>query len=77
MCTALMPPAVNPIAVNKYIISYHIISNLIYVAIEAWNQEMNEKFEWTHQRNAHMYTGRHIENMAVFQVYTKEHPSTK
>jgi len=25
MCTVLLPPGVNPIAVNKYIISYHII----------------------------------------------------
>ena len=25
MCTVLLPPAVNPIAFNKYIISYHII----------------------------------------------------
>jgi len=24
MCTALLPPGDNPIAVNKYIISYHI-----------------------------------------------------
>jgi hypothetical protein len=24
MCTVLLPPGVNPIAVNKYIISYHI-----------------------------------------------------
>ena len=23
MCTVLLPPGVNPIAVNKYIISYH------------------------------------------------------
>jgi hypothetical protein len=26
MCTVLLPPGVNPIAVNKYIISHHIIS---------------------------------------------------
>ena len=26
MCTVLLPPGVNPIAVNKYI-SYHIISH--------------------------------------------------
>ena len=26
MCTALLPPGVNPIAGNKYIISYHINS---------------------------------------------------
>jgi hypothetical protein len=25
MCTVLLPPGGNPIAVNKYIISYHII----------------------------------------------------
>jgi len=25
MCTVPLPPAVSPIAVNKYIISYHII----------------------------------------------------
>jgi len=25
MCTVLLPPGVNPIAVNKYVISYHII----------------------------------------------------
>ena len=24
MCTVLLPPGVNPIAVNKYIISYHV-----------------------------------------------------
>jgi len=24
MCTVLLPPGVNPIAVNKYTISYHI-----------------------------------------------------
>jgi len=27
MYTVLLPPSVNPIAVDKYIISYHIISN--------------------------------------------------
>jgi len=27
MCTVLLPPGDNPIAVNKYIISYHIINN--------------------------------------------------
>jgi len=26
MCAVLLPPGDNPIAVNKYIISYHIIS---------------------------------------------------
>ena len=26
MCTVLLPPGDNPIAVNKYIVSYHIIS---------------------------------------------------
>ena len=26
MCTVLLPPCGNPIAVDKYIISYHIIS---------------------------------------------------
>jgi len=26
MCTVLLPPGVDPTAVNKYIISYHIIS---------------------------------------------------
>jgi hypothetical protein len=24
MCTVLLPPGVNPIAVNKYMISYHV-----------------------------------------------------
>jgi hypothetical protein len=28
MCTVLLPPGVNPAAVNKYIISYHIVSYL-------------------------------------------------
>ena len=28
MCTVLLPPGVNPTAVNKYIIPYHIISYL-------------------------------------------------
>jgi hypothetical protein len=26
MCTVLLPPGVNPIAFNNYIMSYHIIS---------------------------------------------------
>ena len=30
MCTALLPPAVNPIAVNKYIISYLVIIMAAY-----------------------------------------------
>jgi len=30
MCTVLLPPGVNPIAVNKYIISYHITSEAQY-----------------------------------------------
>jgi hypothetical protein len=29
MCTVLLPPGVNPIAVNKYIISYHISYHII------------------------------------------------
>jgi len=52
------------------ILSYHIISYLIYTAVEAWNQELIEKFQWTHQRNAHTCTRRYVENMAVFQVST-------
>jgi len=27
MCTVLLPPGDNPIAVNKYIISYHMVWN--------------------------------------------------
>jgi hypothetical protein len=30
MCTVLLPPVVNPIVVNKYIILYHI-NNIIYI----------------------------------------------
>jgi hypothetical protein len=30
MCTVLLPPGVNAIAVNKYIISYHIIYHISY-----------------------------------------------
>jgi hypothetical protein len=33
MCTALLPPGVNPIAVNKYIISYLIVS-IVKVSIK-------------------------------------------
>ena len=39
MCTVLLPPAVNPVAVNKYIsyrISYHIISNVICYSQGRW-----------------------------------------
>jgi len=28
MCTVLLPPGVNPIAVNKYIVSYHYIKEV-------------------------------------------------
>jgi hypothetical protein len=31
MCTVLLPPGDNPIAVNKYIISYHIIKNVAFL----------------------------------------------
>jgi hypothetical protein len=45
MCTVLLPPGDNPIAVNKYhIISYHIIFNLWkqreYMAPKYWNGDM-------------------------------------
>jgi hypothetical protein len=79
MCTLLLPPGVNTIAGNKniisyhnisYIISYQIISNLIYTAVKAWNQELIEKFQWTHQHIAHTYTRRSVENMSVFRVST-------
>ena len=30
MCTVLLPPGVNPIAVNKYIV-YHIVDNVSYI----------------------------------------------
>jgi len=29
MCTVLLPPGVNPIAVNKYTMSYHINSSML------------------------------------------------
>ena len=29
MCTVLLPPGDNPIAVNKYIISYHVMGHII------------------------------------------------
>ena len=32
MCTVLLPPGDNPIAVNKYIISYHIISKRRHIS---------------------------------------------
>ena len=32
MCTVLLPPGVNPIAVNKYIV-YHIMYHIIYLSI--------------------------------------------
>ena len=31
MCTVLLPPGVNPTAVNKFIISYHIKSYIIFL----------------------------------------------
>jgi len=30
-CTVLLPPGVNPVAVNKYIISYHLSYHLSYI----------------------------------------------
>jgi len=30
MCTVLLPPGVDPIAVNKYIISYQDVDSLMY-----------------------------------------------
>jgi len=42
MCTVLLPPGVNPIAVNKYIISY---TNLSYQwagwNFEKWNTNLD------------------------------------
>jgi hypothetical protein len=43
MCTVLLPPADNPIAVNKYIISYHIIFICQYKAKK--NESFGEYFE--------------------------------
>ena len=60
--------------ISYHIISYHIISYhiiyLIYAAVEAYSQELIEKFKWTHHRNAHTYTRKYVENMTVFQVST-------
>jgi hypothetical protein len=33
MCTVLLPPGVNPVAVNKYIISYHILYHSILLIL--------------------------------------------
>jgi len=37
MCTALLPPGVYPIAVNKYIISYRIIGKGKAVQLQTWS----------------------------------------
>ena len=34
MCTVLLPPGDNPTAVNKYIISYHMIDMIYYMMID-------------------------------------------
>jgi hypothetical protein len=40
MCTVLLPPGVNPIAVNKYIISYHIIARAVrkHISVGSWSK---------------------------------------
>ena len=34
MCTVLLPPSDNPIVVNKYIISYHIIKHNVFIFVK-------------------------------------------
>jgi len=41
VCTVLLPPGVNPIAPNKYIISYHIIS---FISNKIRQQSHNTRF---------------------------------
>jgi len=44
MCTVLLPPGVNPIAVNKYyIISYHKTVGISFPAVEWEIKYMNTK----------------------------------
>ena len=38
MCTALLPPCDNPIAVNKYVISYHISYHIITYHINSFER---------------------------------------
>jgi len=45
MCTVLLPLGVNPIAVNKYIILYHIIS--YYIALQRQGLYFRVKEWWT------------------------------
>jgi len=42
MCTVLLPPGDNPIAVNKYIISYHI------KWVGAWISPLSSIFSFRH-----------------------------
>jgi hypothetical protein len=65
MCTVLLTPGVNPIAV-KYIISYHIISNDA-VASARWNdqwivngRECGRKGSW---QNTKYYTGNRLDEL--------------
>ena len=55
MCTVLLPPGVNPIAVNKYIISYHISGDALVLTVFERRMAINlqeyflyvkEKYYW-------------------------------
>jgi len=40
MCTVLLPPGANQIAVNKYIISYHTISyHFFFIILQNFNSQ--------------------------------------
>jgi hypothetical protein len=49
MCTVLLPPGVNPIAVNKYIISYRIFLSVISITIIQCSHPKGIKLEMSQQ----------------------------
>jgi hypothetical protein len=55
-CTVLLPPGVNVIAVNKYIISYHIITDIIsYIILNTTLHITNTTFNTRGDREDYRY----------------------
>jgi len=62
MCTVLLPPAVNPTSVNKYIMSYHIISSYRIISYHnAVSSCLASHQNATRSRSrVHLFIGQHI-----------------
>jgi len=81
VCTVLLPPGVNPIAVNKYIISFDVHESVHRDTIMKVTNKMQIcrliYYSWSALRVSGDIFAHHQEHLTVFTISGSVHPSCR